>query len=496
MRNETVSMVVLGDSNVVGVPSDEGSFRTELFAALTADGYDVLPLGQYSDPGGAHEGINGQAYSYFLGTQLARILTDYAPNEPRVIVVWLGTNDMVQGNPVVYPTQGVINAGLFVEQVFAADPLTWMVLCTAPPFAAGGYPPEFPGYILQFNTDLKALVTTKRALGRRVLLCDAFAVLDPGNGSNADLVDGVHLSVSGRTKAADVIHDTVADLFAGVGEGSIFMRGELNAPALNAEGEQVTGAVGTMYEVDGVTPLAATMYAARTGGTTLTNPLTSVAGRFTAYVNVPQRAVLISNGISNPVEFTPDPGESMTALVLAAGDIPHGIAANTGGRTPIGTSFQEMRVNAAGTAFEWYTRPMVRVRRSTNQSIANNTLVAVTFDTESYDTDGMHSTSVNTNRLTIVTPGKYATKAKAVYEASVSGVVAAFLRVNGTITIDFDQRPPAAGVVTSVSASGEYAFAAGDYIEFIAYQTSGGALNLLSVSDYSPVLEAVLVGGA
>ena len=55
--------------------------------------------------------------------------------------------------------------------------------------------------------------------------------------------------------------------------------------------------------------------------------------------------------------------------------------------------------------------PRVKVYNSTGQTLAgsasgiNHTLM--TWDTEIYDTDGMHSTSSNTGRLTAVTAGAY-----------------------------------------------------------------------------------------
>ena len=55
--------------------------------------------------------------------------------------------------------------------------------------------------------------------------------------------------------------------------------------------------------------------------------------------------------------------------------------------------------------------PLCIVRSTANQSLANATDTAITFDTEHVDALGMHSTSSNTDRITVVTPGRYLGKA-------------------------------------------------------------------------------------
>lgn len=51
-------------------------------------------------------------------------------------------------------------------------------------------------------------------------------------------------------------------------------------------------------------------------------------------------------------------------------------------------------------------------------TIANNSTTQLTFDSERWDTDGMHSTSTNTGRLTCVTSGLYLVFANVQWVAS------------------------------------------------------------------------------
>ena len=48
-----------------------------------------------------------------------------------------------------------------------------------------------------------------------------------------------------------------------------------------------------------------------------------------------------------------------------------------------------------------------RVHNSANISVSDSTWTSMTFDSERYDTDSIHSTASNTSRLTCVTAGKY-----------------------------------------------------------------------------------------
>lgn len=55
-------------------------------------------------------------------------------------------------------------------------------------------------------------------------------------------------------------------------------------------------------------------------------------------------------------------------------------------------------------------RPICKLVQAAAQTgLANNTQVAITFTTEDIDTDGYHSTSVNTTRITPTRPGYFIT---------------------------------------------------------------------------------------
>jgi len=119
--------------------------------------------------------------------------------------------------------------------------------------------------------------------------------------------------------------------------------------------------------------------------------------------------------------------------------------------------------------------PACRVQKTSTQSINSATLATLSFDTELFDTDSMHSNVTNNGRITFNTAGLYVVSAGVVYATSVT---------RGELIIDLV--PNAGGetgrIVDVIYGSGErfncttiYKFSAADYIEAKAFHESGTA---------------------
>lgn len=124
---------------------------------------------------------------------------------------------------------------------------------------------------------------------------------------------------------------------------------------------------------------------------------------------------------------------------------------------------------------------------SANQSINNTTTTALTFDTEVYDLTGLHSTSVNTDRITITTPGYYAAWAGVQWAANVTGRRQIIIRLNGNnIVTDIKMAvtDAAVGTVHAIGAAPRYCVA-GDFFQVYVLQASGGALNSVASATNS-----------
>lgn len=131
-------------------------------------------------------------------------------------------------------------------------------------------------------------------------------------------------------------------------------------------------------------------------------------------------------------------------------------------------------------------KPRIRVRRSTNQSISNSTNTAISFDTTRWHkpTASMWEGVTNPTRVTIRKPGLYTMTGHINWDANGTGARFVWLQINGTTRIG-QMNVPADGVFGSaITVTGEYEFAAGDYVELFVFQTSGGALNSLATGNY------------
>jgi len=175
---------------------------------------------------------------------------------------------------------------------------------------------------------------------------------------------------------------------------------------------------------------------------------------------------------------------SSTDLITTAGDLLYGTAADTVARLGIGTAGQVLKVNSGATAPEWGAAAVegyvgVSVYKSAAQTIANNTDVALTFDSEFFDTDSFHSTATNTSRLTIPSGkgGKYLLSGAVSWNGSASGTIRAIkIFKNGSILNQISQTDSTAdGAI--LPASCVYSLVATDYLEIYVRQNTGGNLD-------------------
>jgi hypothetical protein len=177
---------------------------------------------------------------------------------------------------------------------------------------------------------------------------------------------------------------------------------------------------------------------------------------------------------------------SSTDLITTAGDILYGTAADTVARLGIGTAGQVLKVNSGATAPEWgaasgaasFVGCSLKDSNIT-QSIANGTNTALTWDTEDFDTDGFHSTSSNTSRITIPSGkgGKYLFIGATMYAANATGVRIAKLFKNGSELIQSEFNKGDGTNFTAININAILDLVATDYVEFVTLQNSGGSLN-------------------
>ena len=123
--------------------------------------------------------------------------------------------------------------------------------------------------------------------------------------------------------------------------------------------------------------------------------------------------------------------------------------------------------------------PRCSLYRSGTQTISDTTLTALTWDSEYWDSDTLHSTSSNTSRITIPTGlgGIWQFTYTCTFAGFGVGERQTFLQANGwgRRFASHDQAPSSGSGCQNTSTCA-ISLAAGDFIEVWCYQNSGGAL--------------------
>jgi len=201
--------------------------------------------------------------------------------------------------------------------------------------------------------------------------------------------------------------------------------------------------------------------------------------------------------VGHEVTYTP---AEMINPMTTAGDVITGGSSGTPQRLAVGTNGDVLTVVSGAPAWQapsgggggGYTQG-ARVYNNATITANHNTVVMLTFNSERYDTDGIHSTVTNTSRLTCQTAGKYVITGHVRWPNNSSGIRELDIVLNGATDIAEDARG-AIGAVMGHSISTVYDLAVGDYVELAAYQNSGSNLVIDSGNSYSPEFAMQRIG--
>jgi len=212
---------------------------------------------------------------------------------------------------------------------------------------------------------------------------------------------------------------------------------------------------------------------------------------------------VLSKATNTDMDFTwvttDDANAIQNSIVDAKGDLIAATANDTPARLAAGTDGYVLSPKASeSTGLNWQLAQKFRgcwLGKSANQSIANNTETAITWDQETYDTDGFHSTSTNTSRITIPAgfAGYYQLSGFIVMGGATAGSrTSCYVKKNGSTYLTNSEVPSAANGSTCYLTQILY-LTAGDYIEVTFYQSTGSAKDVL-YSGYYTNLQFGLIG--
>lgn len=136
--------------------------------------------------------------------------------------------------------------------------------------------------------------------------------------------------------------------------------------------------------------------------------------------------------------------------------------------------------------------PVCTAIQTTVQSIGNAAFVALLFQSEDEDSHAMHDNSTNPSRLTVPVgwDGVWGVSGSVMFATNGTGGRLATLRKNGTGLLGVCTGAAAGATVQAGATTGTrlLRLVAGDYIECMGFQSSGGALNTVPNTEQAPNL--------
>ena len=202
-----------------------------------------------------------------------------------------------------------------------------------------------------------------------------------------------------------------------------------------------------------------------------------------AYVNASMRLNMVQlakDTFTDAYAFNdpPDGIQTVTTPLISAAAFLSEDETITGDWTHSGKLVYEDTVTSTST-FSSTGQDATKVYDAAAQTIGNASLTALTFGTESYDRTAMHSTSTNTNRLTIPSgaAGIYAITGQVTFVADATGYRSIALYKDGSKIAESKEFSPHATEQTTLRVVEHDNVSALSYYELKVYQSSGGNLD-------------------
>lgn len=214
-----VRLMPLGDSITDGY-NIPGGYRIELENALVADGYEFDFVGSRANGPQSLADKDHEGHSGLRIDELDALIDgSLARHEPELVLLMIGTNDVLQGYGLAQAPQRV---SALIERISARAPSATILVSSLTPLAAAAHDERVRAY----NAAIPRIVEDKAAHGKRIRFVDMYPAL-----TSADLADGVHPNATGYRKMASVWHAAVQDVRTVVGPPQIAPVPQAGPPA-------------------------------------------------------------------------------------------------------------------------------------------------------------------------------------------------------------------------------------------------------------------------
>ncbi|WP_216326696.1 DUF4038 domain-containing protein [Deinococcus aestuarii] len=187
-----LKIMPLGDSITDGynVP---GGYRTELYRRLSPQVPGLNFVGSMSNGPGTLADRDHEGHSGWRIDELAAKVNDWLGHaQPDVILLMIGTNDIIQNRDL---PGAPARLGRLLDQISARRPNTWILVSSLPPLQN----PDENRRVGQYNAAIPGIAKSRADQGKKITFVNVGAAL-----TLADLADGVHPTVSGYNKLADL----------------------------------------------------------------------------------------------------------------------------------------------------------------------------------------------------------------------------------------------------------------------------------------------------
>lgn len=176
----------------------QGGYRLPLFNLAREGGKDLTFVGGRMGGPESANGVpfprNHEGYSGYTIQQIDNLVPGILSPEPHIILLHLGTNDMIGQNAGDAPQR----LATLIDEILDTLPDSLLVVSTLIPLGFGN------AAVQTYNAALPALVEERAAGGAHIILVDQFTGFP-----NNELPDQVHPNAAGYARMAGVWYEAI-----------------------------------------------------------------------------------------------------------------------------------------------------------------------------------------------------------------------------------------------------------------------------------------------